>query len=205
MSKPRGDKAKAPPVLRATGALRFDVATQTVGVDTMSLPDPARVFAAQLCRVDSVGSAFRAFFAQSLPPRNRLVSLVAVQLNDDAMKNFHRTLTPRFRESLTRFSTTTADDLGINDDQMEQLEPERTFTVTANVGRVTITGQGAQIDWFELSPHTIRRLSLGLTAKDPPGVLTVTLGNSLLARFIQQMDSAMGGPSETDENEDDNL
>lgn len=181
-------------VVRADGCYRVYKGGVEVRAD--QLRSPAKTFAAQVCRLVPFGRAYLLYFGQVLPPTPRLSSLIAVQLNDSALRDFQSTLLPHFRESVARLSgEALEDDLGFADSELRDIPRERTATFNATIGRVVVSNLGAQIDWYDLTPRQIHLLNSSQGSVEPPApVVTIALSNALLQRLIDLVDERLGPP-----------
>lgn len=188
------DKNRAE-MVRAEGCYR--IYKGGLEVQANQLRSPTKTFAAQVCRVEEFGRAYLIYFGQILPPTLRLCSIIAVQLNDAALRDFQQTLVPSFRASVTRLAgERPPEELTISDEELQNIPRERTAAFTATIGRVVVSNIGSQIDWYELSPRQIHLLSTTAETVDPPSpVVTVSLSNSLLERMIELIDDRLGPPS----------
>jgi hypothetical protein len=152
---------------------------------------PTRVFAAQAFRVFDTGNAAVLYFGQVLPPKRRLVSVVGVQLNDSSLEDFRQTLDPAFRNSVKVSAQelgNAGESLQIPDGQFDSVAEDRVMTVTATIGVIVVTGQGAQIDWHELSPRTVHRLMNDMGSEGPVPVISITASALLLQQLISEVD-----------------
>jgi len=183
----KGSDHKVP--VQARGALRFNREQSLVEISTRDLHTPNRDFPAHLTWIQCIAGSVVVYFAQILPPR-RVISLVGVSLNDDAFNALLGSFNAGFRRSVIEMAAKRpGDELRLRSEDLKEVPPDRTFMVTANLGRTTVSTLGGQIDWFQLSPWEMRKLSEDLPGvRDPVGVLTVSLNNALLADLIQQCD-----------------
>ncbi len=152
------------------------------------LPAPDRVYVASAFRVDEIvpsSGTFGLSFGQLISPR-RLASLVTVQMESSAVVDFCRSCTNGFLTSLERLSTGTGEGLRIHDYEVAAIELSRVWPSKATLVRGCVSLNGAQIDFFELSPRNIVKIHRDEDPDPVPGVITIFCSARLLLELVKE-------------------
>lgn len=193
MAKKRDESAP----VRADGPIRVYKDSGEISVETNELPKSDRCYVAQAVRVFSRPDSAHFHFGQIVNPR-KVLSIAIVELTKDSLMRLHETIHEGFRENLGRFRVKDGAALTLRDDEIENLAEGRFFVCSANIGRMTLTEVGAQVDWFQLEPAEIRRIGMNRPFRQETltAPLTVMLTGELLAALVDEIDEAVKGLGE---------
>lgn len=176
--------------MRSDGPVRLHGETGEISIETLDLPRSQRCYVAQAIRLVVAGDRAHLHFGQIVHPR-KLLSVAVVELTIEALVRLHGSVHQGFRETLRGFLP--SEGLVLSDAEIEALSEDRFFVCSANVGRMTVSQVGGQVDWFHLEPAEIRRLSMKLPFRHDSlsAPLTVLLSGALVAELVRQLDHAI--------------